>query len=65
MTQDEIRLELLKLTYTHGRDAAEAVGRAKILEAFIRGEYVDEPEAPQKRGPGRPRKTDREPPLFG
>lgn len=31
----ELRLELLKLTYTHGRESTEAVSRAKILEDFI------------------------------
>lgn len=35
MQRDELRLELLKLTYAHGRDAAEAVGRAKTLEEYI------------------------------
>ena len=66
-----MRLELLKLTYTHGRDAAEAVARAKALEAFVfadeiarrNGAHPAELDAP-KRGPGRPRKTDREPSLL-
>jgi hypothetical protein len=31
----EVRLELLRLTYTHGREASEAVDRAKILESYI------------------------------
>jgi len=35
MDQKTLRLELLKLTYTHGRPAAEAVERAKELEEFI------------------------------
>lgn len=32
--QKALRLELLKLTYAHGRDSAEAVRRAKELEAY-------------------------------
>lgn len=39
-----IRLELLKLTYTHGRDAAEAVERAKVLEAFVLAGAADRPD---------------------
>ena len=35
MTRAELRLELLKLSYTHGRDVAEAVGRAKNMEEFV------------------------------
>lgn len=35
MTRDELRLELLKLTYVHGREAAEAVRRAKELESYV------------------------------
>lgn len=38
MTRIEIRLECLKLTYAHGRDPGEAVGRAKVLEAYIMAE---------------------------
>lgn len=30
-----IRLEVIKLTYTHGRDSAEAVYRARELENYI------------------------------
>lgn len=57
----ELRLELLKLTYTHGREAAEAVERAKVLEAYISSDPVGgvrgaEGSAPPKRGPGRPPK---------
>jgi hypothetical protein len=43
MTRDEVRLELLKLTYTHGREAADAVVRAKVLEAYV----VETAEAPK------------------
>lgn len=63
MTRDELRLELLKLTYIHGRTSAEAVERAREMEVFV----LDNSSAagsPLKKGPGRPRKTDREPPLF-
>lgn len=35
MTKTEVRLEVLKLTYTHSRDAAEAVARARKLEEYI------------------------------
>lgn len=42
----EVRLELLKLTYTHGRDVKEAVERAREMER-----YLDEP----KQAPARPR----------
>lgn len=35
MTRADLRLELLKLSYTHSRDAVEAVGRAKVLENFV------------------------------
>jgi len=40
MDQKTLRLELLKLTYTHGRPAAEAVARARELEDFIGVETV-------------------------
>lgn len=60
MTVAELRLELLRLTYSHGREAQEAVDRANILERFVVGEEAltpgivsDEP----KRRPGRPRIT--------
>jgi hypothetical protein len=36
VTEVDYRLELLKLTYTHGRDAAEAVRRAKELEEYLK-----------------------------
>jgi len=35
MTRDELRLELLKLTYVHGRMTAEAVARARELEMYV------------------------------
>lgn len=35
MDREILRLELLKLTYAHSRQAAEAVERAKELEAFV------------------------------
>jgi len=34
----EIRLELLQLTYSHGREAREAVTRAEELEKYVMGE---------------------------
>jgi hypothetical protein len=35
MTAADLRLECLKLTYAHGREPAEAVERAKILEQYL------------------------------
>jgi hypothetical protein len=35
ITQEDIRLELLRLTYVHGRTAAEAIERAKELETYL------------------------------
>lgn len=35
MDRQTLRLELLKLTYSHGRQASEAVARAKELEDFV------------------------------
>jgi hypothetical protein len=35
MDREALRLELLKLTYSHGRPAGEAVGRAKELEDYV------------------------------
>lgn len=35
MQRDQLRLELLRLTYAHGRDFAEAVARAKVLEDYV------------------------------
>ncbi len=48
-----VRLEIIKLTYTHGRDAAEAVSRARELENYI-FEFQDEK---QKEVKSKPRKT--------
>jgi hypothetical protein len=44
MASSEIRLELLKLTYAHGRTADEAVERAKVLETYV--DAVEAQEAP-------------------
>ena len=38
MTPQEIRLELLKLTYIHSKGAVEAVAQAKEMEVFVVGE---------------------------
>lgn len=35
MKREELRLELLKLTYAHGRTPEEAIARAKELEVFV------------------------------
>jgi hypothetical protein len=48
MTKPEVRLELLRLTYSHGRDASEAVERAKILEAFVLDDSVKPLGLPDK-----------------
>lgn len=49
MKRTELRLELLKLTYAHGLASApaEAVARAKVLEAF-----VSEPDPSENFKPG-------------
>lgn len=50
MNKSELRLELLKLTYTPARSSEEAVARAKVLEAYVAsGAEADQP----KRRPGR------------
>lgn len=41
-------MELLKLTYAHGRDASEAVARAQELEKYVGG--VEEPAPESGRG---------------
>lgn len=54
MTKQDVRLELLKLTYNHGREASEAVERAKVLEAFVLDESAEPlglPEKPAKPVP--------------
>ena len=49
MTEIELRLELLKLTYTHGRTSAEAVDRAKTMEEWLKeGSPVERPVATGK-----------------
>lgn len=35
METKALRLELLKLAYTHGREAREAVARAEELEKYV------------------------------
>lgn len=42
MTREEFRLECLKLTYSHGRESAEAVARARDLEKYIFEKHEDE-----------------------
>lgn len=48
MTDIELRLECLKLTYTHGRLAAEAVDRAKVLEDYVKNTGSAETPVKQK-----------------
>lgn len=33
--RDELRVQLLKLVYNHGRSAEQAIDRAKVLEKFV------------------------------
>lgn len=35
MSRDQLRLELLKITYVHGRTPEEGVDRAKVLEKYV------------------------------
>lgn len=62
MEREDLRLELVKLTYTHGRTTAEAVARAKDLEAYVSeqvpvSDFEVEFGTAEKRNPGRPRKN--------
>jgi hypothetical protein len=41
MEIESLRLELLKLTYTHGRDIPEIVERARGLEAYVKEQASD------------------------
>lgn len=53
MNRDELRLELLKLTYSHGRSAQDAVDRALELESYVCKPEVQaqfkEPQALEKK----------------
>jgi hypothetical protein len=65
MTVADLRIELLRLTYTHGRDASEAVDRAKVLEQYVSDGAVLTPDSESdepKRRRGRPRITERREP---
>ncbi len=55
MELQEIRLELLKLTHSLGRTAAEAVERAKEMEQYINS--VPEVKDDKKRQVARPAVT--------
>jgi hypothetical protein len=48
MTSPELRLELLKLTYSHGREPSEAVERAKVLEEYALEGQVKAPASKDK-----------------
>ena len=37
MTEIEIRLEVLKLAHTHGRETAAVIERAEAYEAYVTG----------------------------
>jgi hypothetical protein len=53
MKKEELRLELVKLTYTHGRDVAEALGRAKELEKYVSEEIQSPSEAKEVLQPNK------------
>ena len=48
MDRAQLRLEIIKLTYTHGRDTTEAVSRARDLENYI-FESQDEKQNEKKK----------------
>lgn len=64
MNRDEVRLELLKLTFRKDLGPESAVEAAKILEAYvIEDKPVKTPSQPlqvesEKKKPGRPPKAD-------
>jgi len=64
---DDLRLKLLELTYTHGRDASEAVARAKELEKYVMEGVIVTPHIPTSKPVGRrsrakPKATDSDKP---
>lgn len=64
MTIQELKLELVRLTYTHGREASEAVERAKVLQQYVLATEVVPVRAtvdsvPLKKGPGKPPKSEK------
>lgn len=66
MTKEDLRLEILKLTYTHGRESSQAIERARELENYLteKPAVVEAPKEnltkviPPKGKPGRPKKVD-------
>jgi hypothetical protein len=50
MERNEVRLELLKLTHHHGRDATEAVKRAQVLEGYVFGEQQEKTVSKNEKG---------------
>lgn len=56
MDKAQLRLELIKLTYTHGRDVCEAVARAKALEAYLNDDSSVEASEPKNKGGATPNK---------
>ena len=49
----QMRLELLKLTYSHGRPAVEAVARAEDLEKYVVGTASSKVELKTLTMPGK------------
>lgn len=62
MTRQEVRLEILRLTYRHDRSPEDVITAAKIFEKYL-AEDLGEPvkETPERdlaqRKPGRPPKA--------
>jgi hypothetical protein len=57
MDRQELRLEIVKLTYTHGREITEAVARAKALEAYILDESEKKEVFSKHKSPGKLKKS--------
>ena len=58
MNRQDLRLELLKLTYAHGFTPKEVIERAKELETYAEDEKMPWESPPQeKRKPGCPKKA--------
>jgi len=62
MEREDVRLECVKLTFSHGRGSTEAIAEAKLLESYINfAEVTSSPvkvDLPPKKRKGRPKKVD-------
>lgn len=63
MTEEQLRLECLKLAHTHGLPVVEVLSKAKEYEAFVTGKLAAKPDSPDK-AQGPKRKKDGNPSLF-